>query len=84
MLLLIIDRPDHSLQHIRSLIFPAKRRKLVTMKKRKERVFSESTLSSVVGIIAEGSTPLTPAASESKAHKVVIEVIDEANEGLGD
>ncbi|CAD6220884.1 unnamed protein product [Miscanthus lutarioriparius] len=43
------------------------------MKKRKERVSSESTLSSVVGITAEGSTALTLAASESKAHKVVIE-----------
>ena len=54
------------------------------MKKRKERVSSESTLSSVVGITAEGSTALTLAASESKAQKVVIEVIDEADEGLGD
>jgi E3 ubiquitin-protein ligase DRIP len=84
MLLLIIDRPDHSLQHIRSLIFPAKRRKVFTMKKRKERVSSESTLSSVVGITAEGSAALTPATSESKAQKVVVDVIDEADEGLGD
>ncbi|XP_066398700.1 uncharacterized protein [Miscanthus floridulus] len=57
----------------RSLIFPPKRRKVVTMKKRKERVSPESTLSSVVGITAEGSTALTLAASESKAQKVVIE-----------
>jgi E3 ubiquitin-protein ligase DRIP len=84
MLLLILYRPDHSLQHIRSLIFPPKRRKVVTMKKRKERVSSELTLSSVVGITAEGSTALALVASESKAQKVVIEVIDEADEGLGD
>jgi hypothetical protein len=54
------------------------------MKKRKERVSSELTLSSVVGITAEGSTALTLVASESKVQKVVIEVIDEADEGLGD
>lgn len=84
MLLLIIDRPEHSLEHIRPLIFPAKRRKVVTMKKRKERVSSESTLPSVVGITAEESTALIPAASESKAQKVVAEVIDEADEGLRD
>jgi hypothetical protein len=74
MLLLIFDRPDHSLEHIRPLIFPAKRRKVVTMKKRKERVSSESTLPSVVGTTAEESTAL----------KVVAEVIDEADEGLRD
>ncbi|NP_001345567.1 uncharacterized protein LOC100193116 isoform 1 [Zea mays] len=62
-------RPDHSLEHIRPLIFPAKRRKVVTMKKRKERVSSESTLPSVVGTTAEESTALIPAASESKAQK---------------
>jgi hypothetical protein len=84
MLLLIFDRPDHSLEHIRPLIFPAKRRKVVTMKKRKERVSSESTLPSVVGTTAEESTALIPAASESKAQKVVAEVIDEADEGLRD
>ncbi|ONM51760.1 E3 ubiquitin protein ligase DRIP2 [Zea mays] len=66
-------RPDHSLEHIRPLIFPAKRRKVVTMKKRKERVSSESTLPSVVGTTAEESTALIPAASESKAQKVVAE-----------
>ncbi|KXG34543.1 E3 ubiquitin protein ligase DRIP1 isoform X2 [Sorghum bicolor] len=57
------------LEKLRSLIFPAKRRKVFTMKKRKERVSSESTLSSVVGITAEGSAALTPATSESKAQK---------------
>ncbi|PWZ58815.1 26S proteasome non-ATPase regulatory subunit 12 B [Zea mays] len=39
------------------------------MKKRKERVSSESTLPLVVGITAEESTALIPAASESKAQK---------------
>ncbi|ONM51758.1 E3 ubiquitin protein ligase DRIP2 [Zea mays] len=39
------------------------------MKKRKERVSSESTLPSVVGTTAEESTALIPAASESKAQK---------------
>ncbi|KAL5682195.1 hypothetical protein ACJX0J_008580, partial [Zea mays] len=67
------SRLEHSLEHIRPLIFPAKRRKVVTMKKRKERVSSESTLPLVVGITAEESTALIPAASESKAQKVVAE-----------
>lgn len=62
------------------MIFPAKRRKVTTMKKRKERVSAESTLSSVVA--AEGSNEPPPAAPESKAQKIVVEEIDEANDGL--
>ena len=38
----------------------------------------------MVGITAEESTALIPAASESKAQKVVAEVNDEADEGLRD
>lgn len=76
-------RPDHSLQHIRSVIFPAKRRKVATIKKRKEKVSAESILSSVVDIIAEGRTaPLAPAASQIEAQKIEVEVIDEADEAL--
>ncbi|PUZ68690.1 hypothetical protein GQ55_2G049300 [Panicum hallii var. hallii] len=66
-------RPDHSLQHIRSVIFPSKRRKVATVKKRKEKVPVESNLSLVVDIAVEGSTVLLP-----HLQKVEVEVIDEA------
>ncbi|KAJ1288029.1 hypothetical protein BS78_02G057100 [Paspalum vaginatum] len=69
-----------ALEKLRSMIFPAKRRKVTTMKKRKERVSAESTLSSVVA--AKGSIELPPAASQTKAQKIEVEVIDEANDGL--
>ncbi|RLM84321.1 uncharacterized protein C2845_PM04G04350 [Panicum miliaceum] len=66
-------RPDHSLQHIRSVIFPSKRRKVATVKKRKEKVPAEANLSLVVDIAVEGSTVLLP-----HLQKVEVEVIDEA------
>ncbi|CAO2201063.1 unnamed protein product [Urochloa humidicola] len=78
-------RPDHSLQRIRSVIFPAKRRKVVTAKiwKRKENFSAESILSSVVDTVAEGRTaPLPPAASQIDEEKIEVEVIDEADEAL--
>ncbi|CAN6165353.1 unnamed protein product [Urochloa humidicola] len=78
-------RSDRSLQNIRSMIFPAKRRKIVTakIKKRKENVSTEPALSSVVDMVTEASTaPLPPAASQIEAQKIVIEVIDEADEAL--
>ncbi|KAK8459034.1 hypothetical protein SEVIR_2G061500v4 [Setaria viridis] len=71
------------LEKLRSVIFPAKRRKVATIKKRKEKVSAESILSSVVDIIAEGRTaPLAPAASQIEAQKIEVEVIDEADEAL--
>ncbi|CAO2209729.1 unnamed protein product [Urochloa humidicola] len=78
-------RPDHSLQRIRSVIFPAKRRKVATTKnrKRKENFSTKLALSSVVDIVTEGSTaPLPPAVSQIEAEKIEIEVIDEADEAL--
>ena len=61
------------------MIFPSKRRKVATAKKREENVSAQSNLSSVVYIAAEGSTvPLPPAASQSNLQKVEVEVIDEA------
>ncbi|OEL26135.1 E3 ubiquitin protein ligase DRIP1 [Dichanthelium oligosanthes] len=68
-------RPDHSLQHIRSMIFPSKRRKVGTVDKRKDNVSAESTLSSLVDIAVEGSTA-------PMAQKIEVEVIDEAAEAL--
>ncbi|CAN6209498.1 unnamed protein product [Urochloa humidicola] len=78
-------RPDRSLQNIRSVIFPAKTRKVVTAKNMttKEKVSSGPTLSSVVDMVTEGSTaPLPPAASQIEAQKIEVEVIDEADEAL--
>ncbi|CAL5011263.1 unnamed protein product [Urochloa decumbens] len=78
-------RPDHSLQRIRSVIFPAKRRKVVTAKirKTKENFSAKSTLSTVVDIVTEGSTaPLPPAASQIEDEKIEVEVINEADEAL--
>ncbi|CAL5091042.1 unnamed protein product [Urochloa decumbens] len=78
-------RPDRSLQNITSVIFSAKRRKVVTAKtkKRKEKVSAEPAISSVVEMVTEGSTaPLPPAASQIEAQRVEIEVIDEADEAL--
>ncbi|WVZ62162.1 hypothetical protein U9M48_011939 [Paspalum notatum var. saurae] len=69
-----------ALEKLRSMIFPAKRRKVTTMKKRKEMMSSESTLSPVAA--AEGSIELPPASSQSKAQNIEVEVIDEANDGL--
>ncbi|XP_039799095.1 uncharacterized protein LOC120664125 isoform X2 [Panicum virgatum] len=67
------------LEKLRSVIFPSKRRKVATAKKREENVSAQSNLSSVVYIAAEGSTvPLPPAASQSNLQKVEVEVIDEA------
>ena len=60
------------------MIFPSKRRKVASAKKR-EVVSAQSNLSSVVCIAAEGNTvPLPPAASQSNLQKVEVEVIDEA------
>jgi hypothetical protein len=65
------------------VIFPAKRRKVATIKKRKEKVSTESILSSVVDIVAEGSTaPLAPAASQVEEQRIEVEVIDDADEAL--
>ena len=65
------------------MIFPSKRRKVATAKKREENVSAQSNLSSVVYIAAEGSTvPLPPAASQSNLQKVEVEVIDESDEAL--
>ncbi|CAN6197082.1 unnamed protein product [Urochloa humidicola] len=72
-------------EKLRSMIFPAKRRKIVTakIKKRKEKVSAEPALSSVVDMVTEGSTaPLPPATSQIEAQKIRIEVIDEADEAL--
>jgi hypothetical protein len=55
------------------VIFPSKRRKVATVKKRKEKVPAESNLSLVVDIAVEGSTVLLP-----HLQKVEVEVIDEA------
>nr|CAB3452137.1 unnamed protein product [Digitaria exilis] len=73
------------LEKLRSKIFPAKRRKVVSdkNKKRNEKVSAESTLSSVVDIVKKGSiAPLPPAVSQIEAQKIDIEVIDEADEAL--
>lgn len=67
------------------MLFPAKRRKVVTdkNKKMKEKVSTESTLSSVVDIVTEGSiAPLRPSVSQFEAQKIEIEVIDEADEAF--
>nr|TKW30793.1 hypothetical protein SEVIR_2G061600v2 [Setaria viridis] len=66
-----------SLQHIRSVIFHGKRRNVNAVtaknKKRKEKVFIESTISSVVDIIIGGrTTPLQ--------QKIEVELINEADE----
>jgi len=64
------------------MIFPSKRRKVASAKKR-EVVSAQSNLSSVVCIAAEGNTvPLPPAASQSNLQKVEVEVIDESDEAL--
>ena len=64
------------------MIFPSKRRKVASAKKR-EVVSAQSNLSSVVYIAAEGNTvPLPPAASQSNLQKVEVEVIDESDEAL--
>ncbi|CAO2187526.1 unnamed protein product [Urochloa humidicola] len=73
------------LEKLRSVIFPAKRRKVVTAKirKRKENFSAESILSSVVDTVTEGRTaPLPPAASQIDEEKIEVEVIDEADEAL--
>lgn len=67
------------------MLFPAKRRKVVTdkNKKMKENVSTESTLSSVVDIVTEGSiAPLRPSVSQFEAQTIEIEVIDEADEAF--
>ncbi|KAG2632099.1 hypothetical protein PVAP13_2NG062700 [Panicum virgatum] len=64
------------------MMFPSKRRKVASAKKR-EVVSAQSNLSSVVYIAAEGNTvPLPPAASQSNLQKVEVEVIDESDEAL--
>ncbi|CAO2168459.1 unnamed protein product [Urochloa humidicola] len=71
------------LEKLRSVIFPAKRRKVVTAKirKRKENFSAESTLSSVVDTVIEGRTaPLPPAASQIEEEKIEVEVIEEDDE----
>ncbi|CAL5003208.1 unnamed protein product [Urochloa decumbens] len=73
------------LEKLRSVIFPAKRRKVVTAKirKTKENFSAKSTLSSVVDIVTEGSTaPLPPAASQIEEEEIEVEVINEADEAL--
>ncbi|CAL5066768.1 unnamed protein product [Urochloa decumbens] len=79
-------RPDRSLQNIRSVVFPSKRRKVVNTKnkKRKEKISDEPVaLSSMVDMVTEGNTaPLPPTASQIEAQNIEIEMIDKADEAL--